>query len=95
MAENWEEVYEEVVFAVTRLMFGDDCASLKTYRNVIRHALNDLGVEEEVYEEVVFAVTGLMFGDDCASLKTYRNVIRHALNDLGVEEVIKKLTLKK
>jgi len=48
MAENWEEVYEEVVFAVTRLMFGDDCASLKTYRNVIRHALNDLGVEEVI-----------------------------------------------
>ena len=48
MAENWEEVYEEVVFAVTRLMFGDDCASLKTYRNVIRYALNNLGVEEVI-----------------------------------------------
>ena len=46
MLEKWEKTFDEIVFVVARLIFGDDYATQKTYQNIVRLALSALDVPE-------------------------------------------------
>lgn len=46
MAEKWEQAFDEIVFAVAKLVFGDSLAVQAAYQNIVRLALITLDVPE-------------------------------------------------
>ncbi len=46
MGDKYEEAFNEIVLAVTRLMFGDVLAASSIHFNLVRYALLRLGLEK-------------------------------------------------
>jgi len=50
MEDRYDQAFDEIVFAVTVLLWGEDAAQEETLRRVIWYALDQLGVQEILRE---------------------------------------------